>query len=219
MTTTPARPQPTFLQRTHGFLRRVPTWSVYLALMLPAVSTVVMAFTGGLGADPTRKLEHTLGIWALRILLAGLAVTPLRELTGLSLVRFRRVIGLAGFTYVTLHLLVYAVLDVELDWATMVQDIFKRPYITIGMLAFVLLIPLAVTSTNAMIRRMGPKAWNRLHKLIYAIVILGALHFLLLKKTIQVETLTYLGIAIVLVAYRLLPKRRPKPAVARVASP
>lgn len=210
---------PTFLQRTHGVLRRVPTWLVYLVLMAPGISTAVMAFTGGLGADPTKKLEHTLGLWALRILLAGLAVTPIRELTGLNLVRFRRVIGLAGFTYVAGHLLTYAVLDVELDWAVMFQDIARRPYITIGMLAFVLLIPLAVTSTNAMIRKLGPKAWNRLHRLVYGIAILGALHFLLLKKTIQLSPLIYLAIAIVLVAYRLIPRnwraRKPAPAPAR----
>jgi sulfoxide reductase heme-binding subunit YedZ len=191
-------------------LRRVPTWTVYLALMGPAIWYASLAFTGGLGADPSRKLEHAMGLWALRILLAGLAVTPLRQLTGLNLVRFRRVIGLAGFSYVVLHLLTYAVLDLELDWATMVQDIVRRPYITIGMLAFVLLVPLAVTSTNAMIRKLGPKAWTRLHMLIYPIVILGALHFLLLQKTIQVETLTYLAIAVVLVGWRLLPKRAPR---------
>jgi sulfoxide reductase heme-binding subunit YedZ len=206
--------QPTMLQRTHGVLRRVPTWTVYLALMAPAIWYASLAFTGGLGADPSRKLEHAMGIWGLRILLGGLAVTPLRQLTGLNLVRFRRVIGLAGFTYVALHLLTYAVLDVELDVAAMVQDVLKRPYITLGMLAFVLLIPLAVTSTNAMIRRLGPKAWNRLHKLVYAIAILGALHFLLLKKTIQVEPLVYLAIAVVLVGWRLLPKRAPRPRTA-----
>ena len=204
---------PTLLQRTNGALRRVPTWLVYLLLLAPGISTAVMAFSGALGADPARKLEHTLGLWGLRVLLAGLAVTPIREMTGLNLVRFRRVIGLAGFTYVAGHLLAYTVLDMEFDWTAIIQDIVKRPYITIGMLAFVLLIPLAVTSTNAMIRKLGPKAWSRLHSLVYAIAILGALHFLLLKKTIQISPLIYVGIAVLLVAYRLIPRSwRVRPA-------
>jgi sulfoxide reductase heme-binding subunit YedZ len=204
-----ARPAPTLLQRTHGVLRRVPTWSVYLLCMAPAIVYITLAFTDRLGADPARALEHALGLWALRLLLIGLAVTPIRELTGLTLVRFRRVIGLAAFTMVALHLLAWAWLDVAFDPATMWKDITRRPYITIGMAAFVLLIPLAITSTNAMIRRLGPKAWNRLHRLVYLIAILGGLHFLLLKKTIQVEPLIYLGLAVMLVGYRLIPKRRP----------
>jgi sulfoxide reductase heme-binding subunit YedZ len=210
MTTAAARPAPTLLQRVHGLLRRVPTWTVYLALMLPGIWTTALAFTGGLGADPARTLEHTLGIWALRLLLAGLAVTPLRQLTGLNLVRFRRVIGLAAFTYVTLHLLTYLVFDIGLDWNTLVRDVLRRPYITIGMLAFVLLLPLAITSTNAMIRRLGPKAWNRLHMLVYAIAILGALHYLLLLKTIQITPLVYLAIAVSLVGWRFIPSRKPR---------
>lgn len=208
MTTAAARPAPTVLQRVHGGLRRVPTWSVYLVLMLPGIWTAALAFTGGLGADPARTLEHTLGIWGLRLLLAGLAVTPLRQVTGLNLVRFRRVIGLAAFTYVALHLLTYLVFDIGMDWNVLVRDVLRRPYITIGMLGFVLLLPLAITSTNAMIRRLGPKAWNRLHMLVYAVAILGALHYLLLLKTIQITPLIYLGIAVVLVGWRFIPKRR-----------
>jgi len=210
-----ARPATKLLQRTHGVLRRVPTWSIYLLCMAPAILYITLAFTDRLGADPARSLEHALGIWALRLLLIGLIVTPIREMTGLTLVRFRRVIGLAAFTTVALHLLTWAWLDVAFDPATMWKDITRRPYITIGIGAFVLLIPLAITSTNAMIRKLGPKTWNRLHKLVYLIAILGGLHFLLLKKTIQMEPLIYLGLAIVLVGWRLIPKRRPKPAVAR----
>ena len=193
----------------------MPTWAVYLVLMLPGIWTTALAFTGGLGADPARTLEHTLGIWALRLLLVGLAVTPLRQITGLTLVRFRRVIGLAAFTYVTMHLLTYLVFDIGLEWNTLVRDILRRPYITIGMLAFVLLVPLAITSTNAMIRKLGPKAWNRLHKLVYLTAILGAVHYLLLLKTIQITPLIYLGIGVVLVGWRFLPSR--KPGAARVS--
>ncbi len=204
----PARPRPTALQRVHGALRRVPTWTVYLLAMMPAILYAVLAFTDRLGADPARALEHGLGLWGLRLLLLGLAITPIRQLSGLNLVRFRRVIGLAAFTTVALHLISWAWLDVGFEPATMWNDITRRPYITIGMAAFVLLIPLAVTSTNAMIRRLGPKTWNRLHKAVYLIAILGGLHFLLLKKTIQPEPLVYLGIAVVLVGWRLVPQRR-----------
>ncbi|MFT3808764.1 MAG: protein-methionine-sulfoxide reductase heme-binding subunit MsrQ [Micropepsaceae bacterium] len=205
-----ATASPTALQRIHGALRRLPTWSVYLLCMAPAIVYAALAFSDRLGADPARALEHGLGLWGLRLLLVGLAVTPLRQITGLNLVGFRRVIGLAAFTTVALHLLSWAWLDVSFDPAAMWKDITRRPYITIGMAAFVLLIPLAVTSTNAMIRRLGPKAWGRLHKAVYLIAILGGLHFLLLKKTIQPEPLIYLGLAVVLVGWRLIPKRRPR---------
>lgn len=199
---------PSVLQRVHGVLRRVPTWCVYLLCMMPAAVYATLAFTDRLGADPARALEHGLGLWGLRLLLAGLAITPLRQLTGLTLVRFRRVVGLAAFTTIALHLLAWAWLDVSFDAAAMLKDITRRPYITIGMAAFVLLIPLAVTSTNAMIRRLGPKSWARLHRLVYLIAILGGLHFLLLKKTIQIEPLIYLGLAVLLVGWRLVPLRR-----------
>lgn len=208
------RPQPTTLQRIHGVLRRVPTWTVFLLCMVPAAIYITLAFTDRLGADPARALEHALGLWGLRLLLIGLAITPLREITGLTLVRFRRVIGLAAFTTISLHLLTWAWLDVSFDPATMWKDITRRPYITIGMAAFIFLIPLAITSTNAMIRRLGPKIWSRLHKLVYLIAVLGGLHFLLLKKTIQIEPLIYLGLAVILVGWRLVPKRRPKRAAA-----
>lgn len=204
-----ARPAPTALQRIHAALRRVPTWSVYLLCMAPAVVYAALAFSNRLGADPARALEHALGIWGLRLLLVGLAVTPLREITGLNLVRFRRVIGLAAFTTVALHLFSWAWLDVSFDLTAILRDIVRRPYITIGMAAFVLLIPLAITSTNAMIRRLGPKAWTRLHRAVYLAAILGGLHFLLLKKTIQLEPLIYLAITVVLLGWRLIPRRRP----------
>lgn len=203
-----SRPAPTPLQRLHGALRRVPTWGVYLICMTPAAVYAALAFTDRLGADPARALEHGLGLWALRLLLAGLAITPLRQATGLNLVRFRRAVGLAAFTTVALHLFAWAWLDAGFDAATMWKDISRRPYITVGMAAFVLLVPLAITSTDAMIRRLGPKAWTRLHRAVYAAAILGGVHFLLLKKTIQPEPLVYLGTAVLLVGWRLVPRRR-----------
>lgn len=204
-----SRPQPTAMQRVHGALRRVPTWTVYLACMVPAAIYIYLGYSNGLGADPMGKLEKALGEWALRFLIAGLLVTPIRELTGLNLVRFRRVIGLGAFSTVVLHLTTYTVLDRQFDWDVIVKDIIKRPYITIGMAAFLMLLPLAVTSTNAMIRRLGPKRWNRLHRLIYVAAVFGALHYLLLVKSWPARPIVYGAIIVVLVAYRFLPKRKP----------
>lgn len=202
---------PPALQRIHGALRRVPTWTVFLLGMIPAAAYAALAFSDRLGADPARALEHGLGLWGLRLLLIGLAITPLRDMTGLNLVRFRRVVGLAAFATIALHLFSWAWLDVSFDLATIWKDVTRRPYITIGMAAFLILIPLAVTSTNAMIRRLGPKGWRALHRLVYLAVILGAVHFLLLRKTIETEPLIYLAIAILLVAWRLIPRPRRAP--------
>lgn len=194
------------MDAVNGALRRVPTWCVYVALALPAPYLLYLASTGGLGVDPVKALEHQLGRWALWLLLAGLAVSPLRNQFRLNLMRFRRALGLMAFYYVVLHLLVWLVLDVQIVsqiWA----DIIKRPYITVGMLAFVCMVPLAATSTNAAIRRLGSK-WRRLHKLTYLIVPLGALHFVMVAKGFQMEPLLYLAAAVLLVAWRAPLKRR-----------
>lgn len=212
MTAIPARPQPSLLQRVHGGLRLVPTWTVYVAGLVPAAIYLYLGFTGQLGADPSRSLEHALGLWALRFLIAGLCVTPLRQIAGLNLIRFRRVIGLLAFTYVTLHFLTYVGLDRQFEWAAILKDVTRRWYIIIGFVSFLLLIPLAVTSTNAMIRRIGPKAWNRLHKLVYVVAIGGAVHFLLSVKSWPREPVIYAVIVVLLVGWRLLPTRRKAPA-------
>jgi len=206
MTALSARPRPTLLQRVHGALRYVPTWSVYLAGLIPATLYLYLGFTDRLGADPSRALEHALGLWALRLLIAGLLVTPLRQITGLNLVRFRRVIGLLAFTYVVLHFLTYVGLDRQFEWQAIVKDVTRRWYIIIGFASFLLLIPLAVTSTNAMIRRLGPKAWNRLHKLVYIAIIGGAVHFLMSVKSWPREPVIYAAIVLVLVGWRLVPQ-------------
>jgi methionine sulfoxide reductase heme-binding subunit len=159
-----------------------------------------------LGADPTNRLIHACGITTLRLLMITLAVTPLRKLTGWnSLVRLRRMLGLFAFFYALLHFTVYAWLDQELDLHFIGADIVKRPYITIGMLALLLLIPLAVTSTNGMMRRLG-RRWTKLHKLVYVIAALGLWHFWWqVKKDIR-EPLLYVGIFAVLMAFRLKVK-------------
>jgi len=131
-----------------------------------------------LGANPIRALEESTGQWALRFVALTLAVTPLRALTGAGwLARQRRTLGLVAFGYATVHLTVYAVLDMELDLGDVVRDVVKHPYVTAGMLAWLMLVPLAVTSTRAMIRRLGGRRWNRLHRLTYAVAVVGTVHF------------------------------------------
>lgn len=189
-------------------LRRVPTWPVYVIGALVPVWYFWLGLTGGLGAEPIKELEHRLGLLALQTLIATLAVTPLRRFTGVALIRFRRALGLLTFYYVTCHLLVWLVLDVQL-LGQIWKDIVKRPYITIGMAAFVLLVPLAVTSGNWAIRRLGPARWRRLHQLSYVAAILGGVHFVMLSKGFQIEPLVYLGAILGLLALRIeLPRRR-----------
>ena len=162
--------------------------AIYVAGMVPAAWTFYLGLTDQLGADPQNVLERTLGLWALRFLVAALAITPLRRLGGPTiaswgLIRYRRAIGLLGFYYACLHLTTYLVLDQGLDLAAIWADIVKRPYITVGMLAFTILVPLAVTSSNAMIRRLGSRAWQRLHRLVYVATAAAAIHFVMLVKS------------------------------------
>lgn len=190
------------------WLRRLPTWPVWIAGTLPAVWLTWALFTGGLGVDPVTAYERELGLIALQFLLAGLCVTPLMRLTGINLIRFRRALGVLGFGYALLHLLVWVVLDKQFFWHEMIRDVVRRPFITIGMLAFLLLLPLAVTSTDSAIRRLGAAGWRRLHKLAYPAAILGAVHYLLVVKSWPIEPMLYLAAAILLVVFRLLWQRR-----------
>lgn len=195
--------------RINGFARRVPTWVVYLLGFAPAGWLFWQALSGQLGVDPVKALEHAYGERALQFLIASLAITPLRRHLGINLLKFRRALGLIAFGYVSFHLLVWLVLDVQTlsqIWA----DIVKRPYITVGMAGFVLLLPLALTSNGWSIRRLGPR-WHKLHKLAYVAVALGGLHFILLAKGFQLEPLIYGAVILGLLALRR-PKRRPMQA-------
>ncbi len=188
--------------------RRVPTWVLYIVGAVPPVWLFIAGLTGGLGVDPVKAMEHQMGEWALWLLIAGLCITPLRRFARINLLRFRRAIGLLAFFYIVGHLLVWLVLDVQI-LSQIWRDILKRPYITIGMAAFVLLIPLAVTSNNFSIRKMGAR-WRQLHKLVYLAAVLGAVHFVMLVKGFQYEPLIYLGVVLALLALRLpiLSRRR-----------
>ena len=192
--------------RINAAARRVPAWSLYLLAVLPPAWLLHAGLTGGLGVEPIEAMEHQLGEWALQILIAGLAVTPLRRWGSVNLLKFRRALGLVAFSYVVLHLTVWAVLDVQ-DPARIWADIVKRPYITIGMLALLLMVPLAATSNDRSVRRLG-RRWNGLHKLTYPAVTLGAVHWVMLAKGFQVEPLLYLGAVLGLIALRYVPKRR-----------
>jgi methionine sulfoxide reductase heme-binding subunit len=157
-----------------------------------------------LGADPVKKLEHECGKTALNLLLITLSVTPVRNLTGLThLVRLRRMLGLFAFFYAVVHFTIYLVLDLELNFRMLGADIVKRPYITVGFTALLLLLPLALTSTNGMMRRLGAR-WQRLHRLIYVIAALAVWHFYWQVKRDVREPLVYLGILALLLGYRVL---------------
>ena len=191
------------IDRVNQALRRLPEWPLYPLGLVPAGWLLWLGLNGGLGVEPIEALEHELGVIALQFLIATLLVTPLRRYVGLNLLRFRRAFGLLGFTYVCLHLLTWLALDMSFLWAQIAGDIVERPYITIGMTAFLMLVPLAATSTKSAIRRMGPR-WHRLHRLSYLAVVLGGLHFVMQEKVWSVQSLVYLGLAIGVVALRWL---------------
>jgi sulfoxide reductase heme-binding subunit YedZ len=185
--------------------------AVFVACLIPAALLAAGAFDlpiERLGPDPVAFILHALGKTALNLLFITLLVTPVRQLTGLThLLRLRRMLGLFAFTYALLHFLAYLVLDRQLDLSTVGADIAKRPYITIGFTALVLLVPLAITSTNRMMRRLG-RRWTRLHQLIYLIAILGVWHYYWQVKRDVREPLIYAGMLTILLGYRVVRRSR-----------
>jgi sulfoxide reductase heme-binding subunit YedZ len=189
---------------------------VWLACLAPVVWLLYRAWTDNLGANPISFITNTLGDWTLRLLLASLAMTPLRLLFGLSWpITLRRLLGLFAFVYAALHFSVWLVLDHFFDWPEMGRDIVKRPYITVGMTALTLLVPLAVTSTSGMIRRLGAANWRRLHRLVYVSAVAAILHFTWLAKVGRTDQYVYaailaaiLGIRVVDAARRFWARRR-----------
>ncbi len=194
------------------WLKKSP-WPVYVLGFLPAVYYFYLGATARLGADPIRTFEHVLGLWALRFLIATLLVTPVRHILGFNLLRYRRALGLMTFYYALMHFLVYMVLDKALNFNIVIEDIIKRPFITIGMAGLVFLLPLALTSNTYSIRKLGA-IWNRLHKLSYLVVALGAIHFLMSVKSWPAEPVIYAGIVTLVLLFRVfknhIPKAKPK---------
>lgn len=182
---------------------------VFAAALIPAARLVVGLFTGGLGANPVEFITHTTGTFALVFLMITLTVTPLRRITGYaSLIRLRRMLGLFAFFYTVLHLSTFVVLDHFFDPAAILQDIFKRPYITAGSVGLLLMAPLAVTSTAGWIRRLGGRRWQQLHRLVYFSAIAGVIHFLWLVKADLREPLIFAGVLAVLLGYRIAVWRK-----------
>lgn len=182
--------------------------ALYLLGAVPGCWAFYRALTDQLGADPVATLERMLGIWGLRFLILGLAISPLRRLGGPNLIRYRRAIGLLAFYYALSHLAVYLTFDRQLDFASIWGDIIKRPYIMAGMASFALLVPLAATSNNASIRKLGAAAWQKLHKWVYAAAALAALHFILLVKTWPAEPVIYAVLVASLLGFRAVEALR-----------
>lgn len=180
---------------------------LFMLCLVPFVVLVIGAVTDTLGANPVETMTHETGEWTLRFLLITLMITPLRRLSGNNwLIKLRRMSGLFAFFYACLHLMTYIWFDHYFDWLEIVKDIPKRPFITAGFVAFMLLIPLAATSTNKMMRRLK-KNWTRLHKLVYVIAVLGVLHFLWLVKADMLEPMVYALILLILLGYRAYYQR------------
>jgi sulfoxide reductase heme-binding subunit YedZ len=183
---------------------------VWLICLTPFAQLVWRVVHNNLTANPTEFIEHFTGDWTIRLIVATLAITPLRKLLGMpDLIRFRRLIGLFAFFYVCLHFTTYIWLDQGFDLAAIWKDIVKRPYITVGFTGFVLLIPLAVTSTKGWIRRMGGKNWSRLHKMVYVTAIAGVVHYYWLVKSDVRMPLLYAALVAALLGYRLFVKLKP----------
>lgn len=176
----------------------------WAACLSPLALLLYRAWTGDLGANPIDTLTRTLGDWTMRLLLASLAMTPLRLLFGISWpLSLRRLLGLFAFFYLSLHFAVWIVVDHFFDWPRLVADVVKRPYITVGALALSLLVPLAATSTTGMVKRLGGARWRRLHCLVYVAATLGVLHYLWLAKVGWIGPYVYAGVLGLLFAVRL----------------
>ena len=191
---------------------------VFLLCLVPFFLLVWQALTGNLGANPVETITHTTGDWILRFLVITLCVTPLRRLTGWNqLTRFRRMFGLFAFFYACIHLSIYVLSLADLNLSTIGTDIAKRPYVTVGFTAFVLMIPLAITSTKKMIGRLGGKRWQALHRLVYVSAIAGVLHYLWLVKLDIRYPVRYAIVVGVLLFFRVWVALRPRPAVTQVS--
>ena len=195
--------------KLNGVLRGIPAWTIYIVGAAYAVWQFWLALNqiGPYLVEPINVLERAYGEVGLKLMVLGLLVTPLRKWTGVNLIKFRRAIGVTAFFFILAHFLVFAVLDVQ-SVSRVWTEIVKRPYVTVGMASFLMLIPLAVTSNNLSVRKLGAATWRKLHKLTYPAAILGAVHYLWLVKGFQIEPIIYLVIILGLIATRYVSIRR-----------
>ena len=198
---------------TKNFNRSKPV--LFILILFPSLLWAYQFVTGNLGVNPIEKLMDELGLMALRLIIITLMITTLSNIKNLkSIVVLRRMIGLFAFYYVCLHFSTYIVLDHFLDMQFIIQDIIKRPFITFGFISFLFLIPLASTSTNNMIKRLGFKLWKKIHYLIYPVAILASMHFYVLVRADKTEPVIYMGIIILLLLHRIF-KRLTRPQLAQ----
>jgi len=202
------------VQSLNTGLRRVPAWLIYVGGAAYAVWEFWRALNqlGPYLVEPINVLERTYGEIALILLVAGLVVTPLRNWTGINLMKFRRATGVTAFFFVLAHFLVFAILDVQ-SVGRVWTEVVERPYVTAGMAGFVLLIPLALTSNNWSVRKLGAASWRKLHKLTYPAALLGAVHYLWLARGFQIEPIAFLAAVTGLIALRYLPRFRRRQTV------
>ena len=195
--------------KLNGVLRGIPAWTIYIVGAAYALWQFWLALNqiGPYLVEPINVLERAYGEVGLKLMVLGLLVTPLRKWTGVNLIKFRRAIGVTAFFFILAHFLVFAVLDVQ-SVSRVWTEIVKRPYVTVGMASFLMLIPLAVTSNNLSVRKLGAATWRKLHKLTYPAAILGAVHYLWLVKGFQIEPIIYLVIILGLIATRYVSIRR-----------
>ena len=198
---------------TRNFNRSKPV--LFILILFPSLLWAYQFVTGNLGVNPIEKLMDELGLMALRLIIITLMITTLSNIKPLkSIVVLRRMIGLFAFYYVCLHFSTYIVLDHFLDMQFIIQDIIKRPFITFGFISFLFLIPLAITSTNNIIKRLGFKLWKKIHYLIYPVAILASMHFYVLVRADKTEPVIYMGIIILLLLHRIF-KRLTRPQLAQ----
>jgi sulfoxide reductase heme-binding subunit YedZ len=186
--------------------------------MIPLAYLAYDAYRGGLGANPIEFFLRTTGVLTLIFLFITLAVTPLRKLFGWNaLIKFRRMLGLYAFFYAVIHLVTYSIFDKSLDLRAIAGDVWQRPFIAVGMLAFAMLVPLAVTSTNGMLKRLGGKNWARLHKLSYVVAVLGVIHFWMIVKSDVFYPALFGIVLLFLLGFRVVVRWTARPVQRRVA--
>ena len=186
--------------------RKIPAWVIYIVGALAAAWLIWSAASGASGPDPVKALEKGLGERGLQVLIATLGISPLRW-WGVNLLKFRRALGLVGFGFIALHFTAWIALDMGLRWSEVLHDLYKRPYIIVGFGAFLAMLPLAFTSNNRMVKRLGGAAWRKLHWLTYPAILAGAVHFVMIGKVYTVESALYLAAVAALLLLRMARSR------------